>query len=58
MNTFSMSIQSNFLASDLGRCILGMAKQEIALALEELETADPTDAKRITEIINEIDARE
>ena len=42
----------NFLASDLGRCILGMAKQEVALAQEKLETVDPTDAKTITELQN------
>ena len=41
-----------FVESDLGKCILGMAHQEIQSALEELETAKPTDAIAIIGLQN------
>lgn len=41
-----------FLASDLGRVLIGMADQEVALAQEELEGAPATDSVKIREIQN------
>lgn len=41
-----------FVESDLGKCILGMAQQEIMAAQEELETVDPDDSKAIQAIQN------
>ena len=40
----------SFLESDLGKCILGMAKQEVALAQEALETVSPLDSESIMEL--------
>lgn len=47
----------NFLASDLGRCILGIADQDAQAAMLELSEViarDPTDVKNITRLNNEI----
>jgi len=41
-----------FLESDLGKTLLGMAKQEIQAAQEALEETDPTDTKTITALQN------
>lgn len=43
-----------FLESDLGQVILGMAQQEVDAAVEKLKAVDPTDAKVIREIQNEV----
>ncbi len=43
----------NFLASDLGKCILGMAQQEVALAQVAMETVNPTDAVAIVALQNQ-----
>lgn len=42
-----------FLESDLCRCILGMAAQQIAAAQEALENVDPSDTKKIIALQNE-----
>lgn len=39
-----------FLASDLGRLILGLADQEVELAKEELLKVDPTDIAAVQRI--------
>lgn len=36
-----------FKVSELGRCLLGIAEQDRRLALEELETVNPTDVPAI-----------
>jgi len=36
-----------FLESDLGRCLVGMAQQERRIAMESLETVNPTDVPEI-----------
>jgi hypothetical protein len=36
-----------FLQSDLCKVLIGFARQEVDAAQEELETADPTDTKKI-----------
>lgn len=41
-----------FVESELGRCVLGMAKQEIAEAQAELETVKPSDTEKITTLQN------
>lgn len=41
-----------FLESNLGRCLLGMAQQEILAAQQELECVDPTDTKKVCELQN------
>lgn len=41
-----------FLEGDLGKCLLGMAQQEIAVAQEKLEIVDPKDEKSITALQN------
>jgi hypothetical protein len=41
-----------FLESDLGRCILGMAEQEVHLAQEALAEVDPTDIEAIRKLQN------
>ena len=38
------------MESDLGRAMLGFALQEIELARDGLESVDPTDWKKITEL--------
>jgi fumarate hydratase class II len=43
-----------FLESDLGRCILGIAKQEAELANDKYKAVDPEDAKAIRAIQNEV----
>ena len=40
----------NFAAGELGKCIVGMAKQEAEGARQELATVDATDAKKISEL--------
>lgn len=40
----------NFLASDLGRCLLGLAQQEAALASEKLETVDAKDSEQVRQL--------
>lgn len=42
-----------FVVSDLGKCILGMAHQEITFAQEQLENVSPTDVLKITELQNQ-----
>jgi hypothetical protein len=42
----------DFLASDLGRCLLGMALQEVHSAQEALETVNPTDVAAIERLQN------
>lgn len=36
-----------FIASDLGRCLLGMSEQEVLAVHEELEKVDPTEIEKI-----------
>ena len=43
-----------FLESDLGKCVLGMAEQEVLLAREMLEQVNPEDTKSIRELQNTI----
>lgn len=42
----------NFLEGNLGKCLIGMAMQEVAMAQEALETVDPEDKKTITQLQN------
>ena len=39
-----------FLESDLGRCILGMAQQEVQAALEALEVTPANETEKIREL--------
>lgn len=39
-----------FLESDLGKCLIGMAQQEVATAEKELGKVDPRNEKRIVEL--------
>lgn len=41
-----------FLESDLGRCLVGMAQQEVMAAQEALETVDPNQAEEIRALQN------
>lgn len=41
-----------FLESDLGKCLLGMAQQEVELAQEALERVSPTDVEAIRSLQN------
>ena len=41
-----------FLESDLGRCILGMAQQQVALAQEALEKISPVETEAIRALQN------
>ena len=41
-----------FVTSDLGKCLLGMAHQEIAEAHDALEMVSPVDIVKITELQN------
>lgn len=41
-----------FLESELGKCLLGMAMQEVQLAQEALEIANPTDCAAIEKLQN------
>lgn len=43
-----------FLESDLGKTILGIAQQQIEEAMLRLRSVDPTDANTIRQIQNEI----
>ena len=43
----------NFLESDLGKCLLGMAQQEVALAQEALERVDPADTEAVRKLQNQ-----
>ena len=43
----------NFLDSDLGKCLLGMAQQEVALAQEALERVDPADTEAVRKLQNQ-----
>ena len=40
----------NFLASDLGRLVLGLAQQEVELAKEKLLETEPTDSDAIRKL--------
>lgn len=40
----------NFLASDLGKCLLGMAQQDVMDAQEQLEVIDPTKVEEIRQL--------
>lgn len=42
-----------FLDSDLGKCLAGMAMQEVQAAQEALEKVDPKDEKGITALQNQ-----
>ena len=42
-----------FLESDLGKCLLGMAQQEVALAQEALERVDPADTEAVRKLQNQ-----
>ena len=42
-----------FLESDLGKCLLGMAQQEIALAQEALERVDPSKTEEVRKLQNQ-----
>ena len=39
-----------FLESDLGKCLCGMAKQEVDAAVLEFDQIDPGDIKKIREL--------
>ena len=39
-----------FLAGDLGKCLVGLAHQEVELAQEALETVSPTDTEAIRDL--------
>lgn len=43
-----------FLESDLGKCLIGMAQQEVLLAQEALGSVDPTDVKAIMALQNKM----
>lgn len=43
-----------FLGSDLGRTMLGLAAQELEDALDSFESADLTDTKKLMEIQNAV----
>ena len=42
-----------FLESDLGKIMMGMAQQDVALAQEALERVDPEDAKAVRKLQND-----
>ena len=42
----------NFLNSDLGKCLIGMAQQEVMAAQQALLGANPEDRQKITELQN------
>ena len=42
-----------FLESDLGKCLLGMAQQEVMLAQEALETVSPYDQEAVRALQNQ-----
>lgn len=42
-----------FVESELGKTLLGMAQQEIALAQEALETVDPTNIEKVRALQNQ-----
>jgi hypothetical protein len=42
-----------FIESALGRCLLGMAQQQVELAREALETVDPIDLDGIRKLQND-----
>jgi hypothetical protein len=42
-----------FLESDLGKCLIGMANQEVEAALIELETVQPNDVEAIRRLQNQ-----
>lgn len=44
----------NFIESDLGKTILGMIEQDIALATAKYREVDPTDSKTVRDIQNEV----
>ncbi|MCR4298643.1 MAG: hypothetical protein NUV75_07820 [Gallionella sp.] len=43
-----------FIESDLGRCVLGMAAQEVLLAQEKLGDVPPSDTAAIIELQNRV----
>ena len=45
---------TDFIASDLYRCMQGMADQEVQVALDALETASPDNTKLIYELQNRV----
>lgn len=45
---------ARFLASDLGRTMIGLAGQELDAALDELEKADVKDEKKMLELQNKV----
>jgi hypothetical protein len=42
------------MVSDLGRCLTGMAQQEVRLAYESLGKVDPEDSKTIRALQNKV----
>ena len=42
-----------FIESDLGKCVLGIAKQQIDAAQADLETVDPVDVEKIRALQNQ-----
>ena len=42
-----------FLESELGKMLLGMAEQDVLLAQEALETVDPTETEKIRDLQNQ-----
>jgi hypothetical protein len=42
-----------FVESELGKTLLGMAQQEVTLAQEELETVDPSNTEKIRALQNQ-----
>jgi len=43
-----------FLTGDLGRCLRGMAEQEVKAALLEFEEVDPTQKEKVRDLQNRI----
>jgi hypothetical protein len=42
-----------FVQSDLGKCVIGMARQDAEAALAKLSTVDPNDSLKIVELQRE-----
>lgn len=42
-----------FLESDLGKCLLGIAEQEVQAAQEALETVEPQDTQAVRHLQNQ-----
>lgn len=43
----------NFIESELGKAVLGMAQQEIDAALQDLALVDPADVEKIRKLQNQ-----